>query len=520
MSPRAAKPKPLSFSTTMRNPYRIAEFLSCVLPYENRILTEEIIMEISKSVIRKKHYVPMYIHSVPKLKKILKDDEQEFSEEQAIEIIKNSPQKHKEAGFKKGWPSRFDTWFKLPMEFGFIKYAMDEKIVLSSTGHMLVDAYLETPINERKIQNVLLNSMIKYETDNPYRKNANKNAPLILLLQVLRLLKNKYKDKHSGVSRKELSLFICWPNYDAKELFNKIVSIRNSKGHKYSDEYIYEICLSLLGADDSQRNRFKISQITGEAPDEYIRKMRSTGVISLRGGGRFLDINTLEIDKINYILENYEYQDFTSKEEYFEYIGEIDPKILEFKIEDEVNLNKKRIDKLKEFAKNIPKETIYKELKVLAGKRGSRNEFFKFIPSPSRLEFLTSIALCQNLDKVEVRPNYIIDDEGIPSFTATGGKADIICFDSELNSIVEVTLIKSRRQTNDEIIPIARHLKEIKKENPNSVAIFIAPRIHHDSHEMIAWYQYKDALKIVPHDIKNFVKVLSEINSLSELVNI
>lgn len=39
---RAAEYKPLSFSTTMRNPTRIAGFLNCILPFEGKILTNEI----------------------------------------------------------------------------------------------------------------------------------------------------------------------------------------------------------------------------------------------------------------------------------------------------------------------------------------------------------------------------------------------------------------------------------------------------------------------------------------------
>ena len=37
----------------------------------------------------------------------------------AIEIKETSPLIHKETGFDKGWTSMFDTWYKLPMEFGF-----------------------------------------------------------------------------------------------------------------------------------------------------------------------------------------------------------------------------------------------------------------------------------------------------------------------------------------------------------------------------------------------------------------
>ena len=41
-----AKYKPLSFSTTMRNPNRIADFLNCLLPYEGKTLDNELIDKI------------------------------------------------------------------------------------------------------------------------------------------------------------------------------------------------------------------------------------------------------------------------------------------------------------------------------------------------------------------------------------------------------------------------------------------------------------------------------------------
>ena len=91
----------------------------------------------------------------------------------------------------------------------FVKYAMGEPIRISTTGHMLIDALNEEEPNEDKIQMVFLNSMMKYQSNNPYRKNANSNVPLILLLQVLRLLKEDAEENGAGVFRQELSLFIC-----------------------------------------------------------------------------------------------------------------------------------------------------------------------------------------------------------------------------------------------------------------------------------------------------------------------
>ena len=102
--------KPLSFSTTMRNPARIADFLNCILPFEGQILTEQIIHEVAVKLISKKLYKPTFIGTDPRLKAIY-NSEDDFTVEDTEYIIKNSPQQHKEAGFEKGWPSRFDTWY-------------------------------------------------------------------------------------------------------------------------------------------------------------------------------------------------------------------------------------------------------------------------------------------------------------------------------------------------------------------------------------------------------------------------
>ena len=43
-----------------------------------------------------------------------------------------------------------------------------------------------------------------------------------------------------------------------------------------------------------------------DVPDEFVRKMRITGLFTLRGAGRYLDLNTKKENKIKYILSNYE----------------------------------------------------------------------------------------------------------------------------------------------------------------------------------------------------------------------
>lgn len=518
---RREERKPLSFSTTMRNPERIVSFISCLIPYENQILTSELIHKIIKNVIRKRLYSTLYEKKVPKYKNIFYSEDEEFSDDDIEDIIIKSPQKHKEAGFDYGWDSRFDTWFKLPMEFGFIQYAMNKPLKISNTGHMLIDAYNEIPINNAKIQNVFLNSMMKYQSNNPFRKNANKNVPLLLLLNVLRMLKNDPDENGAGISRQEISLFLCWQNNDAEALYKYIKNIRSDVGFNYSNEYIYEICLNLLEAKASQKNRFKMSQICGEAVDEYIRKMRATGVISFRGNGRFIDLNMVESEKIDYIIDNYTiFTTFDDADDYYKYMGTIDPHILELKQSSKIVLSDVRKKTLYKYAEEYSKDKVLDELYRVCNKTESTDDMLKFISAPTRLEFLTSIALVQQFENLDVNPNYSVDDEGLPTFTAGGGVADIVCFDDDYNSFFEVTLMRGRAdQVNNEIVPIRRHLLEAKEKKSNIFSVFVAPIIHEDTVEMAKWYKYRENLDILTYNIDQFIEKIKEYNKVSELLN-
>lgn len=511
-----SKSKPLSFSTTMRNPERIAKFLNCVLPYENQILTNDVIMKIISNIIKSKLYKTNYENDV--YKEEFKDEEYHFTEEQIKEIIINSPQKHKEMGFDSGWPSRFDTFYKLSKEFGYMYYEIGQPLEITQVGHMLIDALNEIPCNDQKIKDIFLNSMMKYQIDNPFRKNANSNVPLILLLQVIKLLKEDPEENGAGIFRKEISLFICWPNNNAKQLYDLIKEIRRKYKYNYSDEFMYDICLRLLNT--TNRRYVKMSKVCGETIDEYIRKMRITGVISLRGNGRFLDYNSLEQNKIDYVLENYStYSTFTNPKEYTEYMGQIDSNILSIKNDITIDLETLKQETLKKYAQNYDKEVIYDELKLVCKKRESKDPVLRFITAPARLEFLTSIALIQQFDNLLVQPNYPIDDEGLPTSTAGGDMADIMCYEEEYNSSVEVTLMCGRSdQVNNEIIPIRRHLKAMKEINNKAFSVLVAPIIHEDTVQAAMIYKKREKLDILTYDINEFIIAISNLDRFSNIL--
>ncbi|MSN95849.1 AlwI family type II restriction endonuclease [Campylobacter sp. FMV-PI01] len=521
--------KILSFTTTMRNPLRIPEFLQILKPFENQILNSENIIKIVKNVINSKLYYPHnFMKEFKEFDKIYKS-EGKFSKEQLDFIIKNSIQKHKEAGFEAGWESRFDTWYKFIMELGFCYYQKNQKLEISKPGHMLINSIQENKIDEDIVSNIFLNAFSKYQVGNPFKKNANLTTPFVLLLKVLEKL-HKFNKKSTGIHRSEISILLCYPNNNVNELFQFIINLRNeilkiSKvNFGYSDEFIYEKCLNLL--DSNNEKRFKISQITSEAVDEYIRKMRITGLISLRGNGGFLDFNYNEKEKIDYILsreipQNKDFLDDSDKQKYkfYKHMSKIDEFLLSKKsINFDDNMKTKTLEK---FANLYEKNFIEKELLITCRKnKNSKDIVLKLIDKPLRFEFLISIFLKQNFKDTEILPNYVCDDEGIPIHFASGGKADIIAHDEKTKSFVEVSLMTGRIQVANEMIPIERHLLEnIKnsKNNKDKFSIFVAPNIHNDAYKYAEFSYFKNKTIISCYSINEFI---NKSNSSNEILNL
>ena len=514
------KYKPLSFTTTLRNPERMPSFLKCLVPYEGKTLTKDVIHNVVKAVIREKIYKPTGIGRNEILNSIWKDEELTFSNSQLEQIIIDNPQNHKEYGFDKGWDSRFDTWYKIFKELGFANYDMNERIVITQTGHMLVDAYSETPSNYVKVQKVYLNALMKYQTNNPLRKILNEQAPLSLLLRVIKLLHEDPEENDAGLARHELPILICWTDNDAEAIYRYIKQIRRERRFNCSDEYIYERCLDILHTDN--RNYIKMDKICHETTDEYIRKMRMTGLISLRGNGRFIDINSFEEAAAEYVIEHYStYKKFNTTDSYIAYMGQIDAHILEIEEINEDALFDVRQKKLKECASSMSRENVFNELRNVCLKKESKDEVLRLIPAPTRLEFLTSISLVQNFSTLNVRPNYPVDDEGYPVSTAAGGFADIECFDDDYDSYYEVSLMCGRSdQVNNEIIPISRHLQEaIQKRRVASFAVFVAPSIHQDTYEACDWQKQKNHVDIVPYSVNEFINAIRHISKTKYLLN-
>jgi hypothetical protein len=359
--------------------------------------------------------------------------------------------------------------------------------------------------------NVFLNAFAKYERSNPFRRVLNTNKPLILLLQTIKELKQIYGNTNAGISRLEIPLLLCWQDADYKALAILIQHIRAEYNFTPSEDIIYEKCKIMLNVTTAKgEKRFKKSNIIQEMPDEFIRKMRLTGLISIRGNGRFIDINNLEAKKIKYCLEHYTMHsaEFATERAYFDYMKEIDTNLVS--IESVVIASVSEREKLFQKWVNVfSLDTLKEELIIVSNPRGRcKNEILKFISEPVRLEFLTALSLAKAYPELKVEANYIIDDEGLPSSHAPGGGADIICYDKFGNILFEVTLLTGTQQNIREMPAIQRHLEKIIKTAPNSFSVMICPRVHIDTISYSKWLKDTKNLIVIALETKAFITSL------------
>ena len=119
-----------------------------------------------------------------------------------------------------------------------------------------------------------------------------------------------------------------------------------------------------------------------------------------------------------------------------------------------------------------------------------------------------------------MQPNYHVDDEGLPTFTASGGVADIECYDTNCNSLVEVTLMCARNQATNEMPAITRHLQEAIEQQPEVIifSMLVAPSIHADTKYMAAFSKHQYNVDILTLTITEFIEQINEKERIIEML--
>ena len=332
---RASDYKPLLFTMTVRNPQRLKALLYIFSMFDGQRLTDELATQIVCEIIRYGLYRPM-VQSQSIKEKWRTTPNGEFAEliltdKEVQNIFKHNPHDHKEAGFAKSYPSRFATFFDFAKELGFVYYQPNEPIGFSEIGRKFASIFSVKVENGNIIvmeehpeyeQQAFLQAMAKSQRNNPFVRVLKENIPLILLLETVKKLNADPEFHNAGISRKELPLLIFWKDNNAEALYQRIKQLRAEFRYNPSDEVIIDICTNEILPNFK---KFKPKSIITEYPDEYIHKMRLTGLISLRGAGRFIDINHNEDERVEYVLSHYSrYQKYETERAYFDYMAQID----------------------------------------------------------------------------------------------------------------------------------------------------------------------------------------------------
>ena len=567
--------KPISFDTTIRNPERIPQFISILSKFENQIIDDEIALKLEGEIIRYKIFEPTketlgtYVKEYHDKFDFIANDQSkdapnkvslyynewlnsnpgEMNIEKIVYLLKNTITAHKDKGWNGGWESRIHTQFNFLNELGLVRVVKGKKVKISDNGKLMIKKYnngypIEDEFDETYEQSAFLNAFCKYQINNPYRKNTINVNFFPLVLNVIKYLDEKYNYK--GITRQEITFIISWENNDYKTLADLIYQFRQQFKFEASNEVVYEHAMNLMDDStpneilmpatktfiESKRRDYKFDKLIIETPDEVIRKLRLTMLISLRGAGNFIDINSNEKNKIDHILNNYSTNiNFLNEEEYFDYMGSIDEKLIfkqEVESEDEKSIKEKTIERwAKEKDWSFYKQEIKNVFKQ--GKNGTKNEVLKYIKSTVRLEFLIAIIIKKALPNLKVIANYKADDQGYPFKTAPGGNpknvgADIDVYEDNIHALLEPTMATSKSfQCEHEITSIRNHLicsaNSDIKENKNYkewFALFLAPYIHKGVGNQVAIEKKISDVDIYPWSCDDFIKFSQNVKSIKE----
>ena len=505
--------KPLLLTNTVRNPRRLKlDFLRILKMYDGEILTNLVIENVCKKLIKENAYKPMIVSDEVKRKRRANED---LTNEEVNQIYIDNPQNHGEAGFDHGWPSRFDTWYEFAKKLGFVNYSMNQPIAFSETGNMLVEG------EDNLEQIIFANAFTKYQTNNPYTNVLNAHKPLILLLKTIQHINNdsfcNRTGSNAGLAKHEIAILLCWRNNDSEALFNMIKNLRREHGvQNVSDEVIWSICSPLL--DSTRRNPASVQR---DGVDEFIRKMRLTGLVTLRGGGRFLSINTQEERYIKYIVENYsDVKEYQSENSFFDDISLLDNELAQLHSSITAPIQSSR-EKLVEWSNILGWETIEIELKNCI-KRGARSShpILQIIDAALRFEWLISLALINRFPDIIVEPSCTVDDTGLPKGFASG-VADIKVIIRNDIILLEPTLLKGVQQHQRESYSIQRHVLEEKEKNINKniSSFLISPKTFYDSKQEAAFARREKSLNIYCLDIDELIEKIKVVNNLNSLLD-
>jgi len=461
-------------------------------------------------------YNAQFYRNLPQSDIDLIESREKISYQQAADIFARK-------GYVDG-PMRGRQSFKPLQRYGFVQLK-NKKIHITATGRSL--------LNETKdYGDIFLRAFLKWQLPNPIdgdfkAKDGYNIKPFIAALRLIHSVNElsvKHNESAKGISLDEFGIFaltlIDWQKIE--DTASEIIAFRKS----LQDTPANRRAVFVKGAGKNLRPAFELKHAR-DYTDNAIRYFRMTKYISIRGfgGNTYIDLEPSRKVEIASILNNDDASpitDFTGLGgSYGNYMasatipdlpGESDNELtqtIQF-INSEIvkdggvaedipeNLSLKQKQSLRNRVRAIRLKQIRRQQKSQMNQhdeaaklidqlrqlssRSYRQVFDDMTPALA-LERLTAIALEDILNAAQdIRPNYPVDDNGIPTAHAPGGKADIECFYKEFDAICEVTLLSNSKQWIHEAEPVMRHLANFSAQrDKKTYCLFVAPKIHQDS---------------------------------------
>lgn len=329
-------------------------------------------------------------------------------------------------------------------------------------------------------------------------------------------------------------------------------SMSGKERSDYINNFVRQRVISIFGYTNEETLRKQAGNLKDYA-DSSLRYFRISGLLALRGSGRYVDIAADKKAEVDSIIKTLSLAsiEFSSGEDYLNYLGDLsydlpwqneadmrnisdnltsvlesesEEMTIEFdtsELEDKTlpqrvtllkdKINEVRIEKLRSLKHDL--NALDEAIERLSNITSSRYETVTARPSLD-FEWFASRALMVLNDAIRVEPSYKVGDDGLPT-GFRGNASDIECEYESFGLTVEVTLLNGRDQWYAEGQPVMRHLRDFEdqlSDNKEAFCIFVAPYVHRDTLNQF-WTSNKFAYegqrqKIIPLTIGEFVVFL------------
>ena len=558
--------KAWSISTTIRNPERIPDFVRAVVPLEGRSWNHDTQSKFFAYQIATRIYKPTNTNLSSKNIALLNDEDAEISLAKAEEIIdeKNYKEIH----------LRGRTAMSPLVDNGLV--TTFDKVKLTKLGKALVAG--EIPFNE-----VMMNFSFKWQVPQPsHSKFKSENGynirPFVGTLALIDKVNKLWKAEGQtpkGISWDEFCIYaptlVDFSDIEqwAKKLISCRKAVQKASGLVAKDSAwknsIYLFLEPLLDSKERLSDAKTIDNLY-DYGDNAFRYFKQTKFLSLRGGGRYVDISPLSEAQVELLLVDEEYKPlyFDSAEEYSNYMQDLssfvppwatpDKKVkIENRLREILRVKGAATPQVSKIRAQSALPSVLREDATIASLREAITavnmqelatsaasveflvncveDFLRLsqrqdieeaeitkIKPPTQLEYVTFKTFLAINDLLQIRPNYPVDDEGNPIFTAGGNLPDLEIYYKDFNAICEVTLMTNRAQWMAESQPVQRHLHDfaVKNADKDAIAIFIAPSVHRDTKNSFrqAFHTGIDSLeslKIIPFDFQTWISIVNHL---------